>query len=387
MMKVALALALFFTEASAVARRVPQQNGRIIDNTVDEDYEWGLFKETYHKVYTTPEEEKMRRANFAVSIERAQERNQVNIKAGGEAIFGITKFSDLSQKEFDSQFKGRKGKGKLPQDFKEKTRVPLIGRESLTATIDWTELGYTTPVKNQGQCGSCWAFSATEQIESQYMIAGGAPWELSVQQINSCTAGTFGCGGGDTTGAYEQLISGATKYGESVPGVASAAMVPYVQSMYQECVGPLCTVDCNAAGVGNLSAMIDQEALTGPYVGISDYSFATPACDDECDDQDLETLNVNVASVAPASICVNAANWNDYVSGVMTTEACGGYAYDDLDHCVQLTGFDLTGARPYYIVRNSWATNWGMDGFIHLSADGNTCGLADEATFVDVVMQ
>ena len=70
----------------------------------------------------------------------------------------------------------------------------------------------------------------------------------------------------------------------------------------------------------------------------------------------------------------------------MTTEACGGYAYSDLDHCVQLTGFNLTAAEPYYYVRNSWATNWGEDGYILLSSEGNTCGLADEATFVDVVV-
>ena len=67
---------------------------------------------------------------------------------------------------------------------------------------------------------------------------------------------------------------------------------------------------------------------------------ATPACTGACGSQDLDTLNANIASTAPASICVNAGMWNDYVGGVMTTEACGGYAYDDLDHCVQLTGFN-----------------------------------------------
>ena len=72
---------------------------------------------------------------------------------------------------------------------------------------------------------------------------------------------------------------------------------------------------------------------------------------------------------------------------MLTTAACGGYAYDDVDHCVQLTGFNLTAPEPYYMVRNSWATNWGVDGYIMLSSEGNTCALADEATFVDVVPQ
>ena len=65
-------------------------------------------------------------------------------------------------------------------------------------------------------------------------------------------------------------------------------------------------------------------------MSISDYSFATPACTGACGSQDLDTLNANVAATAPASICVNAGMWNDYVGGVMTTEACGGYGYDDV---------------------------------------------------------
>jgi len=164
-------------------------------------------------------------------------------------------------------------------------------------------------------------------------------------------------------------------------------MVPYQQSMYETCESTRCTIGSSIPGIGNISNMIPYESLTGPYVGISDYSFATPACDDTCDDQNLELLNINVATVGPASICVDAASWNDYVGGVLMTEACGGYGYYDLDHCVQLTGFDLNATpRPYYMVRNSWATNC-HDGYIYLSSEGNTCGLADEATFVDVIMQ
>jgi len=345
-----------------------------------------FFKATFHAAYSSPKEEAYRFSVFEASMVRAQERNQKNIDAGGEAIYGVTKFSDRTQEEFDRANKGRKGKG-MKASAETKVAVPPAGVEATTA-IDWTALGYTTPVKNQGQCGSCWAHSAVEQIESQWMLAGNAPWELSVQQVTSCTHATFGCGGGDTVGAYQQLMSDETKFGQKTWGVASAAMDPYRQSMYEECVGPLCTEECSVKGQGtNITDMYKYEALTGYYVGISDFSYATPACDSTCATQDLKILNANVAATGPASICVNAASWNDYVGGVMTTAACGGYAYDDLDHCVQLTGFDLTAASPYYIVRNSWATNWGNDGYIYLSSAGNTCGLADEATFVTIIDQ
>merc|ERR1711918_266552 len=103
-------------------------------------------------------------------------------------------------------------------------------------------------------------------------------------------------------------------------------------------------------------------------------------CYDTCDNQDFDLLNANVAEYGPASICVNAATWNDYVGGVMMTATCGAYGYLDLDHCVQLTGCNLTADTPYYMVRNSWATTWGEDGYIKLSSEGNTCGLADGYT-------
>ena len=266
---------------------------------------------------------------------------------------------------------------------------PPQTRALTPAEVDWTGIA-TTAVKNQGQCGSCWAHSAVEQIESQYMLAGNPEWDLSVQQVNSCTASTFGCGGGDTTAAYEQLINGVTKTGIATAGVGSAAMAPYQQSMTEQCVGPLCTIGCSDLGagvhkLGDLSDMSKDESLTGPYVSISDYSYATTPCTGACENQDLDTLRANVAATAPASICVNAGNWNDYVGGVMTADACGGMAFNDLDHCVQLVGYNMTAESPYFIVRNSWATNWGEDGHIWLDATANSCGLADEATFVDIV--
>ena len=98
----------------------------------------------------------------------------------------------------------------------------------------------------------------------------------------------------------------------------------------------------------------------------------------------MTELAANLAVYGPASVCVNAANWGTYTGGVMTSDSCGGYAYSDLDHCVQLTGYNNQGSEPYWIVRNSWATNWGENGYIYLAYDDNTCGIADEATFVTI---
>jgi len=114
---------------------------------------------------------------------------------------------------------------------------------------------------------SCWAFSATSQIESAFILAGHAPWRLSVQQVTSCTSGGFGCGGGDTIQAYEQLLGMETKTGMPIPGLVAAAMAPYQQSMYQECLSPLCTERCRLRQIGNLSVAAEMEALTGEGAG------------------------------------------------------------------------------------------------------------------------
>jgi len=109
------------------------------------------------------------------------------------------------------------------------------------------------------------------------------------------------------------------------------------------------------------------------------FTYATKPCTQgACKKQNLKTLAANVASKAPASICVNAGAWQNYVKGTMTVKKCGGFSADDLDHCVQLVGY----TAKYWIVRNSWNTDWGLKGYIHLQAGKNTCGIANEATFV-----
>ena len=116
------------------------------------------------------------------------------------------------------------------------------------------------------------------------------------------------------------------------------------------------------------------------------HSFATAPCDDDCADQNLEDLK-EVLTQMPVSVCLNAAAWDDYTGGVLKAGACGGMAYDDVDHCVQLVGYnDTVRGAGYWILRNSWSTSWGDGGYIYLEFDANTCGLANEATVARVAV-
>ena len=99
----------------------------------------------------------------------------------------------------------------------------------------------------------------------------------------------------------------------------------------------------------------------------------------------MGALRHALARRGPMSVCVNAARWFDYAGGVLSAAACGGHGWNDLDHCVQVVGYNTSAPIPYWIVRNQWDTVWGNDGYIYLEmSSNNTCGLADIPTYADV---
>jgi len=90
-------------------------------------------------------------------------------------------------------------------------------------------------------------------------------------------------------------------------------------------------------------------------------------------------LQSNLVAYGPLSVCVDAAAWQDYQSGVMSWEECA--FINVLDHCVQLTGYNTEASTNYWWVRNSWGTDWGLEGYIQLEMWRDTCGIAHEATY------
>jgi len=114
---------------------------------------------------------------------------------------------------------------------------------------------------------------------------------------------------------------------------------------------------------------------------ISNYTWAIPECSGSCNSQSMSDVQSKLATVAPFAICVYAEPWQDYSSGIFADSTCS-HDYSSLDHCVQLVGYDNNAG--YWIVRNSWAEDWGEDGYIRVStkvAKGNLCGIMDEVNF------
>jgi C1A family cysteine protease len=301
----------------------------VVFASVDLETEFIKWTTTNQKMYT-PEEYQRRLAIFSANLDLIQ---QLNENSENGATFALNKFADLTPQEFRSYYNGHVASGKTDIEELE------LGQVTAPPTFDWISKGKTTPVKNQEQCGSCWAFSATENIESVWMIAKDltpATFKpLAPQQIVDCDKNDGGCNGGDTPTAYEYVIKAG--------GQDTEASYPY-KAVNQACQFKPADVEVKITGYKRITGEANMLDAT--------------------------------ATVSPLSICVDAAQWQFYNSGVMTPSQCG----NSLDHCVQIAGYDTSANPPYWNVRNSWGTDWGMSGFIRLEYGHNTCGLADEAT-------
>jgi len=214
----------------------------------------------------------------------------------------------------------------------------VLSTTNLTAptTFDWRTLGACTAVKDQGQCGSCWAFSATENIESVNQIAGKGLPILGPQQIVDCEKDMYGCGGGWPYAAFGYVTQAGGQDTE-------------VSYKYTARDGT-CKFNPNTIG-----------AKINKYKSISK------------DEKQIQNL---LTSVSPFSVCVDAEEWSFYSGGIITHDNCGR----NVDHCVQMIGYDTTGATPYWILRNSWGTDWGLSGFLQVEMFYDTCLVADYVT-------
>lgn len=339
----------------------------------DCDSHFKLFQRRFMKRYHSEDQLAKRREIFCENMKKVDALNELNGKHGN--VFGVTKFSDQSEEE--TKILLGRASGSPPEHAKSVRKPVKRGPFDADSTkVDWSAAGMTTPVKNQGQCGSCWAHSATEAAESEWMIRGNAPWEFSVQQVASCDTTSQGCGGGWTQAAYAYL--------QGLPaqeGLGSNAWGPYVQSMTSQCTSASCTESCSDL---DFEGIVTEASLTGYYATLTGFDYAIPECSNNrhCNSQNMTAFAESVALLGPPSVCVNANTWVSYTGGVMTTSACGGNGILNMDHCVQLTGYNAEAETPYWIVRNSWATDWGENGYIFLEFDDtNPCGIANEATF------
>jgi len=307
-------------------------------NVVDQFRAFGM---KYNKTYATEAEWQSRFLVFTANMKKIEQLNAAEAAHGNKmAPFGINEFADMSPEEFKATKLGY-----VPAENKAVSGSFSPKGVSLPAEVDWRQKGAVSAVKNQGQCGSCWAFSATEEIESMWFLAGHPMVELSVQQIVSCDTTDSGCGGGEPYNAYG--------YVQSAGGLDTEAAYPYTDANGDDDA----TCNFNSGGIA---------------ASISGYQWAAQNGDESA-------LQEAVATVGPISTCVEADTWQYYTGGILSSN-CG----NSLDHCVQTVGYGSDSGVSYWLVRNSWGTTWGEAGYIRIQIGSDLCGIADEATYVTI---
>jgi cathepsin L len=285
----------------------------------------------YHKSYGHDEFQyrySVFKKNLDFITQHAQTQHTYTVK--------MNKFGDLTNLEFSKIFLGFRGPSYSP---KFEPTVPGAYPDSL----DWNAKGYVTPIKNQGQCGSCWSFSTTGSMEGCHMKTTGQLVSLSEQNLMDCSTpqGNQGCNGGLMTAAFAYIMTNG--------GIDTEASYPYT-AMDGTC-------QFSTANIGSLLSI---------YENVTSGSEA-----------DLQAK----VNVGPTSVAMDASqdSFQFYSSGIYSDPACSSV---NLDHGVLATGWgvDNTGA-DYWIVKNSWGTDWGLDGFFWMARnDNNMCGIATMAS-------
>lgn len=318
------------------------------------------WSETHAKQYTTQEEFVERAKIWKKNHERIESHN--NRSPMPSYTLGHNEYSDMTEDEFARHFK--LGKYSNPVKLEKEGAQNLINGHAevkvarhlnedhlplqLPDYVNWIAMGGVTPVKNQGACGSCWAFSTTGALEGAKYVKTGELVALSEQNLLDCDHKDLGCSGG--------LMDNAFKFDEKSGGLCSEADYPYEAVQGKVCNPMNCT--------------------DVPGSEVETFYDVPPA--------DEKSLLAAIAS-QPISVAIQADQFafQFYKGGVLTDDSCG----DNLDHGVLAVGYgsDLDTNEPYFLVKNSWGETWGEEGYIRLSrnskGENGMCGILKMASY------
>lgn len=285
------------------------------------------FMATYNRTYETKEETQWRLTVFTRNMIRVQ---KIQALDRGTAQYGITKFSDLTEEEFYTIYLNpllRNGSGKKMRPAKS-----INGRAP--PEWDWRKKGAVTKVKDQGMCGSCWAFSVTGNVEGQWFLNRGTLLSLSEQELLDCDKMDKACLGGLPSNAYTAI--------KNLGGLETEDDYSY-QGHVQAC------------------------------------SFSAQRAKVYINDSVELSKNENkmaawLAQKGPISVAINAFGMQFYRHGIARPlkPLCSPWL---IDHAVLLVGYGNRSKTPYWAIKNSWGTNWGEEGYYYLYRGSGACGV------------
>lgn len=295
----------------------------------------------YHRHYNHEEYHE----RFPIFMENMKYVDYLNQEYDG-VTFELNQFFDYTIEEFEGQYKGFK-----PTDFLGRT-TKCGSYDSVDSSVpeswDWREHNAVTPVKNQGQCGSCWSFSSAGAMEGAWAISSGQLLNLSEQQLVDCSTSyiNFGCNGGQMDHAFAYAIDNGMCLDDDVPYTATSGKCTYNES------------SCKKAATFSSC----QDVKSRDELVLKSAVYTTP---------------VAVAIEADTRV------FQFYSSGILDSDSCG----TNLDHGVLIVGYGEESGQKYWIVKNSWGDSWGENGYIRIARSDSSltdgiCGIALMPSFI-----
>jgi len=302
--------------------------------------EFDAWAQKYGKTYSS-ESERQRR--FEIFKENKAKIEKMNSLALSET-YGLNPYADMTHEELTHRFTRRTLKSVMTGVQLNTEVAPAANLSALPKSFNWVSKGAVTSVKDQGDCGSCWAFGAVGTMEGQLFLKKGKLENLSEQNLVDCDheCQTYsgykicdeGCDGGMEPNAFQYVIKNN--------GINTLKDYPYTAKEGK------CKFDSAKA-----------------VKGFSSWNYVTVKKEDD--------LRQYLYENGPVSVGVHADEWFYYSGGVFNS-AC----QTENDHAVLLTGWGETSdGTPYWIIKNSWGTDWGIKGYIHLIRNKNKCGILE----------
>uniref|UniRef100_T1KIL8 Peptidase C1A papain C-terminal domain-containing protein n=1 Tax=Tetranychus urticae TaxID=32264 RepID=T1KIL8_TETUR len=309
-----------------------------VDYKSDENNETKLilFQINHNKNYAHPKEEAYRFQVFSSNLKKITEHNKRHSNGLETYDMGVNAYTDLTFAEFSKAFLGYNATLQQP--------APLIhnrnSTDDLPETVDWREKGIINAIKNQGQCGSCWAFSTTASVESAWAQAKGKLVSLSEQNLMDCSyaEGNNGCSGGLPDKAFNYIIKNG--------GVDTEDSYNYTAASSKTC-------KFSSSNVGaKISKFVDIESGD-------------------------EAALKNAVAQRVVSVAIHVGEtFQNYKSGIFDLSFCPSWSFY-LNHAVAVVGY----GTDHWLLRNSWGSSWGENGYARFAINKNLCGIASAASY------
>ncbi|XP_037652059.1 cathepsin L.1 [Sebastes umbrosus] len=310
-----------------------------------EDLEFHAWKLKFVRSYHSPAEEAHRREIWLSNRKLVLVHNIMADQGIKSYRLGMTYFADMENEEYKRLIsQGCLGSFNASLPRRGSTFLRLPEGTDLPNTVDWRDKGYVTDVKDQKQCGSCWAFSTTGSLEGQTFRKTSKLVSLSEQQLVDCSGdyGNEGCMGGLMDNAFRYIVAnGGIDTEDSYPYEAEDGKCRY----NPDTIGATCT-------------------------GFVDVKQG-----------DEDALKEAVATIGPVSVAIDASHssFQLYESGVYDEPECSP---SELDHGVLAVGYGSDGGHDYWLVKNSWGLGWGDKGYIMMTRNKhNQCGIATASSY------